>query len=121
MALEERIPSVAPEDDDATCRVFEKLRRPLSHLVGSAGVNSLMRRALTLAQRESSALHDVEVLDNGSLKGLEGEAGQESYLLVGHVISLLETFIGEALALRILHDVWPELEAPTGSLEKSDL
>lgn len=119
VALEKDAPSVAEEDRDATCRVCEKLRRPLRHLVGSAGVSSLLRRALTLAKRESAALHEVEVLDDGSLKGYVGEAIQQSHVLIAHLIQLLDTFIGESLTLRILQDVWPELDGSIEPLERS--
>jgi hypothetical protein len=119
VALERDAPSIAEEDRQATCRVCEKLRRPLSHLVGSAGVSSLLRRALTLAKRESSSLEEVEVLDDGSLKGYEGDAIQQSHLLIAHLIQLLDTFIGEGLTLRILQDVWPELDASIEPSERS--
>jgi hypothetical protein len=121
IAIERGGSLVAPEDRDFSCSVCEKLRRPLSRLVGSAGVSSLVRRALTLAKRESPALHEVEVLEDGSLKGLEGDALQASDILIAHLIQLLATFIGEGLTLRILRDAWPELDAMTGSLERSGL
>ena len=50
----------SPKDDvHATCRVCEKLRRPLSLLAGTAGFSSLFTRALTLAKREFPALSVV--------------------------------------------------------------
>ena len=111
MALEGEAQVVAPEDLVATCRVCEKLRRPLSHLVGGGGVKSLFRRALTLAKREAPSLRDVEVMPDGSFKGLEGGAANESPAIIAHLIQLLITFVGEDLTLRILHDVWPEVKS----------
>lgn len=109
LALEKGATTVVPEDRLATCRVFEKLRRPLSHLVGSVGGNALTQRALALAKRECPALSSVQVLDDGSLAGLEGEAAEASSLLIAHLIQLLVTFIGVGLTLRLLHDIWPEM------------
>ena len=62
---------VSYEDRIATCRVCEKLRRPLSHLTGPAGFSSLLGRALTLAQRKVPALGKVQVTNTGALEGLE--------------------------------------------------
>ena len=117
LALEEVAPVVAEEDLRATCRVCERLRRPLTHLVGSAGVISLWQRALTLAKRECPALGGVRVVEDASLVGLEGEAAKASSALVAHLVQLLVTFIGEGLTRRLLHDIWPELkdlDEPTG-------
>lgn len=110
VALENEAQTIAPEDRLATCRVCEKLRRPLCNLVGSLGFTSLLQRALTLAQRESPALNGVEVMADGSMLGLEGAAAQASSTLVAHLILLLMTFIGESLTLTLLHDIWPEIK-----------
>ncbi len=109
VALEARSQSVSRVDSLATCRVCDKLRRPLVTLTGTAGFSSLLARALTLAQRESSALSAVQVKPDGSLEGLEGEAALAHPILVGYLLSLLITFIGETLTMRLLHDIWPDL------------
>ncbi len=98
----------ARQDLFATCRVCEKLRRPLSTLIGPAGYSSLLSRALTLARRESPALADVQVNPDGSLKGLEGEAAKATAVLIAHILNLLTTFIGEALTMRFIRDIWPD-------------
>ena len=102
--------SVLDADLEATCRVCEKLLRPLSHLVGAAGVSSLLRRALALAQRNTPALNGVEVLDDGSLRGLEGEAASQTAVLIAHLIELLITFIGQELTFRLLQSIWPGMQ-----------
>lgn len=109
IALESVAPIIS-EDRLSTCRVCEKLRRPLSHLVGPAGVNSLWNRALTLSKRESPVLSGVQVMKDGSLEGFEGEAAEASSVLVAHLIQLLVTFIGEGLTLRLLQEIWPDIE-----------
>jgi hypothetical protein len=109
VAFEARPHNISTDDRLATCRVCEKLRRPLVTLTGTAGFSSLLSRALTLAKRESPALSEVQVKPDGSLDGLEGEAAQAHPILVGYLLSLLITFIGEALTMRLLNDIWPEL------------
>jgi hypothetical protein len=94
----------------AAFRVCEKLRGPLSTLTGAAGFRSLLSRALVLAKREVSSLDVVEVKDDGSLHGLNcdtAEAGDP--LLIAHLLGLLITFIGDALTMRLLIEIWPNL------------
>lgn len=109
VAYEAAFGSVYAADSLATCRVCEKLRRPLVTLTGTAGFSSLLARALTLAKRESSALNAVQVNPDGSLENLNGEAALVHPILVGHLLALLITFIGEALTVQLLLDVWPDL------------
>ena len=118
VAFEKGAPILAAEDGLATCRVCEKLRRPLTQLVGTAGVSSLLQRALTLAKREAPALHGVQVLAEGRLAGLEEEAAGASCVLIAHLIQLLMTFIGEGLTFRLLHDIWPEMKGLNESTGK---
>lgn len=101
--------SPAMADMHAVCRVCDKLRRPLSTLAGAAGFRSLMARALTLAKQESPVLGAWEVMSDGSLQGLNGEASQSGVVLVAQLIGLMITFIGESLTLRLLHDIWVDL------------
>ncbi len=88
--------------------VCQKLGLPLSRLVGENGSRALLTRALTVAKREAEVLGPVKVADDGALEGWNGEAEGASTVLVGHLIGLLETFLGEALTLRLLHYVWPD-------------
>lgn len=107
VAMEKEARAGAAEDSLSACRVCEKLRLPLSQLVGRAGFRSLLLRAVTLAQRESPALGGVDVMTDGSIVGLEGVAAVGS-VVVAHLIQLLMTFIGEGLTLALLLDIWPE-------------
>jgi len=59
-------------------RVCEKLRRPLMTLAGSAGFNSLLFRALTLAKKQAPILRDVQLGADGLLKGLD-DIGQDPH------------------------------------------
>lgn len=109
LAYEEVEASPATEDRHAVRRVCDKLRRPLSTLAGAAGFRSLLARALTLAKQESPVLDAWDVRPDGSLEGLNGEASQSGAVLIAHLIGLMNTFIGESLTLRLLHDVWPDV------------
>jgi hypothetical protein len=75
---------------------------------------------LTLAQRESPALRAWEVKADGSLEVLNGEAVPSGAVLIAHLIGLMITFIGEALTLRLLHDVWPDLPDANVTFERNE-
>lgn len=96
----------------AALRACETLRGPLAKFVGLAGFLSLLSRALVIAKAESPSLGSVQVGPDGSLDGLEGvEQNQDAdagAVVVGHILGLLVTFIGEPLTLRIVHDAWPD-------------
>ena len=112
--------SPAMADMHAVGRVCDKLRRPLTMLAGAAGFRSLLARALTLAKQESPVLGAWEVKPDGSLEGLNGEAAQSGDVLIAHLLGLLNTFIGEHLTLRILHDVWLDLPSSEINLGRNN-
>ncbi|HEX2853099.1 MAG TPA: hypothetical protein VHO24_07670 [Opitutaceae bacterium] len=99
----------------AALRVCEKLRRPLSNFAGVAGFRSLLLRALALAKVEAPLLGGLKVKPDGTPEystefeaQLDSKPGaQASAALVEQLLALLITFIGEALTLRVVHDVWP--------------
>jgi hypothetical protein len=109
LVAHEAAAEVSPMDKSSTCRVCEKLRRPLSTLIGSAGYRALLARAMTLAKREAPALAAVQVKEDASLDGLVGEAVQANAEIIAQLLELLTAFIGESQTLRLLHDIWPDL------------
>jgi hypothetical protein len=109
LTLESTAENPSDANTFAAVIVSEKLRRPLSILAGTAGFRSLLMRALTLAKREAEVLDGVQVKDDGSLEGLNGQETEAGAVLIAHLVGLLETFIGEPLTLRLLNDIWPNL------------
>jgi hypothetical protein len=101
-----------------TFRVCEKLRMQLSKTTGVGGFSALLSRALALAGEEAPWLRKLQIDSDGSLKGLhELEAKLDSSLvaegqvvLLTQLLGLLVTFIGPALTLQLLQDVWPKDE-----------
>ena len=102
--------------ESAVFRVYERLRRSLCALVGVAGLRSLASRALALAKAEASNLSAVQVAADGSLEGLREieshidrhRAEEGGVILIAQLLGLLLTFIGEALTLRLVQDLWPD-------------
>jgi hypothetical protein len=91
--------------------VFEKLRRAMAKLLGTAGFSALLQRAVTLAQEEAPLeLASVHAKQDGSLDGLLELKRRGEVTLVAHVLGLLVTFIGEGLTLQLLKDVWPTVK-----------
>src|SRR5580658_2029974 len=61
----------APIETPNACAVCEKLRPHLTMLMGNAGFQALLSRALTLAGSEVPGLNAVHVNSNGILEGVE--------------------------------------------------
>jgi hypothetical protein len=106
-------PSDAEGNMPAAFHVSEKLRHPLSALMGAIGFRALLARALTLAKAQLPSLNAVQVKRDGSLEGLNGlrndEAAEASVTLIAQLLGLLGTFIGENLMLRLVRDMWPDV------------
>ena len=108
--------------EPAFFRVYEKLRRHLCALAGIAGFHSLASRALTLARSEAPGLRAVQITADGYLQGigeldaqLDGhEAGEGEVILIAQLLGLLLIFIGKALTLQLVLDVWPEAALDDG-------
>lgn len=94
--------------------VAEKLRQPLVVLTGTAGFRSLLSRALSLAGKQVQWLRAVHVKVDGSLECPSEMAqvdkkdiAKAEVVLITELLQLLVTFIGEALTLHLLLEVWP--------------
>lgn len=102
--------------------VPERLRTPLSSLMGPAGFRGLLVRALALAGAEVPWLRAVRVDDDGTMDGWlqpYAQLGSEQFhegrvVLLAQLLGLLVAFIGERLTLRLLLEEWPKL--PVGDL-----
>lgn len=108
-----------PADTEARAafRVCNKLSESLSALVGARGFRILLLRAQTLAKADAPWLGRLKAGANGALvfpeeleRGLEPTAAAKGgAALLGHLLELLATFIGEALTLRLVQQVWPKV------------
>lgn len=115
LAVEAASQSASAAHAHEAVRVGEKLRISLTRFAGADGFNSLLRRALTLAQAEVPALQTVKVAADGRLEGFEeivadaGNAGSEAATaIIAHLLGLLVTFVGEPLTLRLAREAWPD-------------
>lgn len=98
--------------------VCEKLRMELGKLTGLGGFRSLLSRALALAAAEAHWLRALHIRADGSLEGLDElqtklgprVLAEGEIVLVSQLLVLLVTFIGPALTLRLLGDIWPDIE-----------
>ncbi len=105
----------ADAQESAAFRVCEKLRGPMGKLIGVDGFRSLLSRAQALGCAEVPWLCALQIQADGSLEGLdELEAKLDARavtegegVLVGQLLGLLVIFIGPALTLGLLHDIWP--------------
>jgi hypothetical protein len=108
----------ADAKDSAAFRVCEKLRVQLTKTTGIGGFSALVSRALALAGAEVPWLRALQINSDGSLKGLdEQEAKLDSrvvtegqVVLLSQLLGLLVIFVGPALTLQLLRDIWPKDE-----------
>ena len=112
-ARESAVPRGEPED--SVFQAFENVRQPVATLAGVTGFRVLLSRALMLAKAKSAPLTAIAVQPDGSLKGfgiLSPQMAMEAGLvLMTELLGLLVAFIGEALAMQIVRDTWPEQKA----------
>ena len=105
----------------AAARVTERLRRMLGSLLGAAGFQALLSRAVTLAKAELPALRALCVQADGSLEGLDQLNDHDGEIvLVAHILGLLVTFVGEALMLRLVSDAWPKARLDDLDFDKDE-
>lgn len=85
--------------------------------MGNGGFRALLTRALALARAEVPWLHATHVNPNGILDGtdkLGTSVGPSQFVegasvVLAHFLGLLVSFIGAALTLEMVRDVWPEI------------
>lgn len=113
---------------DLAIRVCERLRLPFTKLAGNAGFSSFMSRSLTLAKVDAPTLRFLEVQENGALarNGLQvdghglGKDSGADIVLVGQLLHLLVTFIGERLTLTLILETWPGASNASASINGGD-
>lgn len=116
-------------DHPAAFRAIDRLRPHLSTLMGRSGFRALLARALVRATAEIGWLSGVVVVADGELQGLPlASAGADDFsagevVLLAHLLGLLEVFIGPALTLRLVTQIWPQLsfgDADLGDAESNE-
>ena len=117
LTLEAASQSVSGSHEHAAVRVCEKLRISLTRFVGAVGFASLIRRSLALARTEVPSLQNIKVNPDGVLDGFEQLANEASQMgddaaiaIASHLLTLLATFIGEPMTLRLVREAWPSLD-----------
>jgi hypothetical protein len=111
-------------------RVVARLDGRLSGLIGVAGYQALLGRAMRLARAEVPGLalvsEDTQAL--GEVRGLSAFAAAQGQApatlaagftaIVAHLIDLLAAFIGAPLTARFVREIWPDLEEAVAGLEE---
>jgi len=121
VACEAQASTTALQAEPVSVRVYERLRRQLSALVGVDGFQALASRALALAKSQSPRLSPVQVTANGRFRGLggvesqvdAGEDGEAGVILIGQMLGLFLTFLGEATTLRLIEALRLQVDVRT--------
>lgn len=110
----------------AVIRVCEKLRAPLSAIVGVADYHSLLSRALTLAKLDTPSLSAILVAADGSLEdssirdqNVQHHGG--GVMLLAQLLGLFLAFVGATLTLQLVADVTSPLTITAGSAKAMPL
>lgn len=92
-------------------RILQQLHHALGKLVGPAGFDVLLARAIVLARRTHPSVDGIAAGPGGTLvMGLtfdEDRQEEVATAIVAQLIELLATLIGEDLAMRLVGDMWP--------------
>lgn len=110
---------------------IEKLRPHLTNLMGNVGFVTLLARALVLASTEVIWLRTVRLSEEGTWEGLAEAQTQISasdftdalVLVLAQLLGLLVALVGEALMVRLVSEVWPNLSLKnlnTGRKDKNE-
>ena len=95
-------------------RATALLKACLVNVVGPAGFDVLIARAVVLAGRSHPFLAGIAAGPDGEVKGLREAVRDPSAIedgivaVVSHLIEVLAVLVGEDLAMRLLRKVWPE-------------
>lgn len=110
LACEAANKTASASDSPELLHVVEKFRSALTQFIGVDGFTALMRRAVALARKEVPSLQTAKVTPEGRLEGIEGlnNHAEAAIAITAHLLTLLVTFVGEPLTLRLISDVWPE-------------
>jgi hypothetical protein len=118
LTYEANAASTSESVEPTTLRVYEKLRQSLGELAGAAGFQSLASRALTLARSEVPSLSAVQVAADGNLQGMSAiglptdiemdRVHEGGVVLISRLLGLLCIFLGEALTMNLVRDMWPD-------------
>jgi hypothetical protein len=104
--------SDAGSHSDLAQRIVARLYQQLGRLIGPAGFDVLLARALVLARRAHPFLAGITAGPGGTLAGLDAvardDAGHEeaATVIASHFIELLVRLVGEDLAMRLVRDSW---------------
>ena len=117
--------STSASAETTTLRVYQKLRHSLGELAGSAGFHALASRSLVLARSEVPSLCAVRVGTDGNLEGLssiecsinpeQNRVHEGGLILISRLLGLLVIFLGEALMMNLVRDVWPDAASDDGN------
>jgi hypothetical protein len=110
----ERARGGATSELEVVQRITERLYRDLGKLIGAAGFEVLLARALALAARAQPSLVGITAGPGGTLVSTgarsrdDAARSQAATSIVVQFLELLGTLIGDDLTTRLLRDTWPE-------------
>lgn len=116
----------ADADANPGFHLCNRLRPALCSLAGASAFQAILSRALMLTKAEFPRLESARVREDGCLGELAEidpplnaeESNTGEVILMGNLVELLYTLVGQTLVLRLLHGVWPGLTFTAEDSEK---
>lgn len=105
----------AKESESHPFRVLERLSEPFAAVSGAQSLRPLLLRALASTRASYPWLSSAQVTQNGRIEGIAEpkpgldpqEALQGELALMGSLIELLRSLLGDGVTLQLLKAVWP--------------
>jgi len=111
----------AAHEADVAQRILTRLHQELSKIIGPAGLDVLLARALVVARRVYPALGAITPGPGGTLLGYDVvdrdcvALREGAMAVVAHFVELLAVLIGEDMAMLLLHAAWPGVVTEEGA------
>lgn len=90
---------------NAATQVIEQLRIIVARFSGSDSFTALIRRAVALTRITDPSLAGRTVTED-TIAFLNGLSKETTLTVIAYLLDLMNTFIGQALTLRLLADRW---------------
>ncbi len=114
-AFQSCVAAVHNSADGAQFRVIEQLCAKITEVSGNTGLQTMLSRALSATRADFPWLRSAKASKTGGLVGLDQvhpppdseEAMRGELAVLGSLIELLRSFLGDGVTLQLLRSLWP--------------
>ncbi|HEV2620113.1 MAG TPA: hypothetical protein VGU23_09285 [Acidobacteriaceae bacterium] len=115
LAFQACVAAIPDSDGTPQFRVVEQLCTRVAEMSGSTGLQIMLTRALRATHADFPWLGSVNASNSGAVQGLDRvqpppnlhEAMRCEMAILGSLIELLRSFLGDGVTLQLLRSLWP--------------